>query len=221
MYFFTIKSHISKSGRHTCVTTSDYNETFVAVDSALYSFGPFILMSIINFTIVFKFVRAKWIQSNSTESTDQALSKSATRGTAMVVTVSVTFLILTTPVGLSNALFHVKRLSYIPLYRAFMNITQYLNHSINGVLYCIVGSKLRRKLINLFDIKRKRRSDTSIQPPTPASPIPMETTPELWDFQWVLHAFGYIYWRWQEFIFYCQLLSMKWSDWKGSYPASS
>ena len=92
VYFFTVKSHISKSsGRHTCVTTSDYNDTLVAVDSALYSFGPFILMFIINFTIVFKFARAKWMQSNSTESTDQAQSKSATRGTAIVVTVSVTF----------------------------------------------------------------------------------------------------------------------------------
>ena len=92
-------------------------------------------------------------QSNSTESTNQALVKVATRGTAMVVTVSVTLLLLTAPTAVPNALSYFIRLGSFLLYRAFMNLTQYLNHGINSVLYCIVGSIFRRELIKLFNRK--------------------------------------------------------------------
>ena len=44
-----------------------------------------------------------------------------------------------------------------PLYRAFMNFTQYLNHSINDVLYVIVGTKFRNELLKL--VCRKERPD--------------------------------------------------------------
>ena len=92
-------------------------------------------MFITNFVIVLKFmtVKCKSGQNHSTESTNQALAKSATRGTAIVITVSVTFLILTTPTAVYMALPHVIQL---PFYLLFMNFTAYLNHSINGVLYC-------------------------------------------------------------------------------------
>ena len=115
------------------------------------------LMTITNFAIVLKFLRAKCgsAQNDSTESSNQALVKSATRGTAMVFIVSFTFLILTAPVGVDNALTKVIRLGQIPLYRVFMNSTQYLNHSINGLLYCIVGSRFRSELLQL--ICRKER----------------------------------------------------------------
>ena len=88
----------------------------------------------------------------STESTNQALAKSATRGTAMVVTISVTFLILTLPIALNNA--HGFRLHFSPVYQAFMNLTQYLNHSINGVLYCIVGSRFRQEFLKIMGLDK-------------------------------------------------------------------
>ena len=159
VYFFTVTSLFRiSSGLHTCVTTGDYNFTLQVLDYIFYSFAPFTLMSITNFAIVLKFMIAK-CKSKSKESTDQALAKSATRGIAMVVTVSITFLLLTAPVGLDNALLNVIRIGRIPFYRAFMNITQYLNHSINGVLYCIVGSRFRRDLLNLFN---RKQSDKTI-----------------------------------------------------------
>ena len=61
-------------------------------------------MFITNFAIVFKFMAAK-CKSTSTESTNQALGKATTRGTAIVVAISVTFLILTTAVY--AAVYHV------------------------------------------------------------------------------------------------------------------
>ena len=55
----------------------------------------------------------------STESTNQALAKAATRGTAMVVTVSVMFLILTALSALDKTLLHVIPLQYNPVYYLF------------------------------------------------------------------------------------------------------
>ena len=147
-----LESHfIKSSGRHMCLFNFDRSIISIlnAVDSVLYSFGPFALLFITNFAIVFKFMRAKCKQ-NSTECTNQALVKSATRGTTMVITVSVTFLILTTPSAVNMALLPNIALQDDPVYSIINNFAQYLNHSINGVLYCIVGSKFRNELLNLF-----------------------------------------------------------------------
>ena len=72
----------------------------------------------------------------------------------MVVTVSVTFIVLTAPVSIDQAL--GRKLTPFPLYYAFMTSMQYLNHSINGVLYCIVGTKFREEMVKLLKCQRKR-----------------------------------------------------------------
>ena len=161
LLFFLIKAGvIVSSGYDTCVYTVDIRGALDIVDSILYSFGPFILMFITNLAIVLNFMRAKCqsSQGNSTESTSQALTKSATRGTAMVVTVSVTFLLLTAPTGVAYAQSFIIRLEDVPLYRVFMNLTRYLNHSINGVLYIIVGSRFRMELLKIFNRKERPES---------------------------------------------------------------
>ena len=156
VYFVGFESDISKSsGHHICVLNSEYWEILDAMDSLLYSFGPFTIMLITNFAIVFKFMRAKCNRNNSTESTNQALAKSATRGTAMVVSVSVTFLLLTAPTAVYMIQSSGTRLSNNQFYRAFMNLTQYLNHSINGILYIIFGSRFRRELLKIFSRKER------------------------------------------------------------------
>ena len=138
-----------------CVYNIDFKviSILIILDSVLYSFGPFLLMLMTNFAIVLQFMTAK-CKSTSTESTNQALAKSATRGTAMVVTVSITFILLTAPTAVYGALF-VNRVADNPMYVVFMNFAQYLNHSINGLLYCIVGSRFRTKLLKLCCRKEK------------------------------------------------------------------
>ena len=165
MNIFFLESHVIKlSDRHMCLYNFDSSVVLIlnTASSVLNSFVPFILMFITNFAIAFKFMRAKCesSQCNSSQSTNQALVKSATRGTAMVVTVSVAFLILTTPTAVELALWPRIRLSYILVYNVIKNFAQYLNHSINGLLYCIVGSKFRNELLKLF-CGRKRSDDTS------------------------------------------------------------
>ena len=152
MCFFFRKSQIDKpSGYKTCVTDSIFiniYSVYFRVDAVLYSFAPFTLMTITNLAIVFKFMKVKCriLSINSMESTSQALVKSATRGTAMVVTVSVTFFLLTTPISVYSASSAWTPLFKHPLFRTFMNIAQYLNHSINGIVYCIVGSRFTREM---------------------------------------------------------------------------
>ena len=153
--FLSFKPFITPSGRHICIF-NDINLYIVlrAIDSVLYSFRPFTIMLITNFAIAFKFMTAKCNQNNSSESTNQALAKSATRGTAMVVSVSVTFLLLTVPssVGIPQA--SGIQLGSNPLYRAFVNLTQYLNHSINGVLYNL-WIEIQKELLKIFSRKER------------------------------------------------------------------
>ena len=170
-WIFTIESKFNVwIGGYICASNDNYRYVFDYIDSILYSYGPFLLILLTNFAIALRFMRAKCrnIQSNCTESTSQALSKSATRGTAMVVTVSVTFLILTAPTAVHLT---INPLGIrFPLYLAFMNLTQYLNNSINGVLYIIVGSKFRKELIELFH-RKKGPGARRLPIQSPASPI--------------------------------------------------
>ena len=74
--------------------TGNYRVILIAVDSILYSFGPFTLMFLTNFAFCLIFLRAYWNQNYSSESTNQVLAKSAPGGTVMMVTVSATFLLV-------------------------------------------------------------------------------------------------------------------------------
>ena len=159
VYFFAFETIVKPSGNKDCVRNEKYTVALWSVDSVLYSFGPLALMFLTNIAIVFKFMRAKCKSNKSSEVTKQALAKAATRGTAMVVTVSVIFLLLNTPEGLKNAVPSLA-LEEIPWYRVFMNFTSYLNHSINGVLYCIVGTRFRLELYKIFC--RKKTSSEGI-----------------------------------------------------------
>ena len=101
-------------------------------------------MIISNCAIIYKLLLAKWLAKwGGTESTNQALSKAAMKGTAMLIRVSITFIILT---GLTAVSLVVDPLNAHPIERVIMNLLQHLNHSINGVLYCTVGTRFRNEL---------------------------------------------------------------------------
>ena len=121
-------------------------------------------MIITNCAIIYKLLMAKFLtKRRGTESTCQALSKNATKGTAMLITVSITFIILTGPTGVS---FIIDPLNAHPIQRVVINLMQYLNHAINGVLYCIVGTRFRNELFKAIscrrNICRRRESGSSI-----------------------------------------------------------
>ena len=75
-----------------------YDDIYYQIHSIFYSFAPFTIMIIVNCMIIFKFMMAKRQNCRGgTESVSQALSKSAVKGTVMLVTVSTAFIILMGP----------------------------------------------------------------------------------------------------------------------------
>ena len=91
---------------------------------------------------------AKWKNRRAdTESVNQALSKSAVKGSVMLLTVSFAFLILTGPMCVYTSMIE----NDLPeIVYGVTVILQYINHSINGILYCITGSRFRQELMTLF-----------------------------------------------------------------------
>ena len=80
----------------------NYKMIHSRIDAILYSFAPFTIMVVANTAIIFKLLAAKLkSKRNGTESTNQALGKSAVKGTTMLITVSMMFIILTAPVAIS------------------------------------------------------------------------------------------------------------------------
>ena len=155
-----LSKRVEMYGYVYCDLSECYWSIFRLTDSVLYSFGPFFIMIIMNSAIIIKFILAKRRSAQgSTESTSQAMSKAATRGTAMLVTVSVTFMLLTGPLAIGTAL----EMQFHPMVQILVfTIPQYLNHSINGVLYCVVGTRFRKELTNvLCCCKFRRNGDNS------------------------------------------------------------
>ena len=172
-WFFVVKQRTADEGvKNSACVFEDYFVKFLPlyrqIDSVLYSFGPFAIMGLANIAIIFKFIRAKVVNSRSrTQSTNQALSNAAMRGTAILITVTMTFIILTGP---TNIIFVTKaRVDVHPLLQSFLYIGVALNHSINGLLYTIVGSKFRKELTDMlcctkrqpFEAKGGRVSNSS------------------------------------------------------------
>ncbi len=113
-------------------------------NAAVCSFIPFIFMIFANFAIIYKFMKARRKnQQGGTGSTSQALSKAATRGTAMLITVSTVFIITTAPTSIVWAITSQPD----ELLYAITSFLKYVNYSINGFLYTIVGSRFRSELI--------------------------------------------------------------------------
>ena len=118
----------------------------------LYSFVPIIIMVLANAAIISKLM---FIKFRGISHTNESVSKSSTRGSIMVVTVSMAFLILTFPRAVDSAIKF--KFSSLPFGGISMLTMQYLNHSINGMLYCIFGQKFRNELWKVIMSCRKKQ----------------------------------------------------------------
>ena len=161
-FFFIYAAKNRENGVKYCTWVNipdGYDDIYWQIDAILYSFAPFTIMIIVNCMIIFKFMMAKWQnRRGGTESVSQALSKSAVKGTAMLVTVSTAFIVLTGPASLDVAIFG----DDLPVMVYGVTVLlQYLNHSINAVLYCISGSRFRHELMKVLGCYSPKRKSTS------------------------------------------------------------
>ena len=132
-YFFTIRT--KSPGWCEDVYVSEGYATFrEKLNPILYSYGPFYIMGFTNIAIIYKFVRAKLAaKSRGTESTNQALSNAAMRGTAILVSVSLMFIAFTAPHSIAY------------------DIAEDLPHPIVGaVIFCTDALKSCHKWLNLL-----------------------------------------------------------------------
>ena len=146
-FFFIMRKHEDNYCEYIQVPES-YIMIVNRIDSVLYSFAPFVIMGLLNIAIIYKFVKAKLetARAGTTESTNQALSKSAMRGTAILITVSTTFILLTGPTSITYFITHYPH----QLVLAVDYVLMCMNHSINAVLYCIVGTRFRQEVFKTF-----------------------------------------------------------------------
>ena len=160
-WFFVIGAVYKEKSRNTTCRYKDfildYILTILKVDGVISFWGPFAIMACCTSAIIYKFVQAKRaFKRGGTESTNQALGSAAMRGTAILIAVTITFMVL---IGPANIILTMSIRAY-PILEPILYVGIQLNHSINGVLYCIVGSKFRKELIKTLRCNRKDTVDT-------------------------------------------------------------
>ena len=155
--FFIRGAEIDSNRLKRCVwvrVSESYLIIYCQVDAFLYSFLPLSVILIANFLIILKFMIAKCKNRHGgTQSVNQALSKSAVKSTAMLLTVSFAFAILTGPIAIGKTLMGDH--PHVMVYGVTI-ILQYLNHSTDGLLYCISQSRFRHELMDLFHCCRNK-----------------------------------------------------------------
>ena len=121
------------------------------IHAILYSSLPFIVLLLLNLIIIIGLCRVQ--QQRATMHAEGTTTKSTLTGmTSMLISVSVVFLILTTPYSVF-IIFAIAqgRLIVNLLYISY--ILQALNHSINLWLYCLTGTKFRKEFIAMIQCK--------------------------------------------------------------------
>ena len=148
-FFFIIKLRTLPNGTYECVSSEAFLRYIQIlwnyIISSLYSFIPFAIMILGNRAILCRVMLVKWKSRNaSSENTSQALNKTALSGLFMLLAISLAFLIFTGPIAIVYNVY--KKIP--PTVFAITHALEYLNHSINSVLYCISGSRFRKELIS-------------------------------------------------------------------------
>ena len=144
------------------------------VDTFFYAIIPIVIMFIANGAIIHKLM---YIKYKGISHTNESVNKSSTRGSIMVVSVSLAFLILTSPSAVYSA---ADLWSFThPLAELAVVYMIYLNHSINGILYCIFGQKFRKELLTLIHCCGNNKKRDSSRSTTMSSVISVTETRNL------------------------------------------
>ena len=124
---------------------------FIMLNTLFYALVPIFIMLLTNAAIICKLM---YIKYKGMSHKNESVSKSSTRGSVMVVTVSLAFIILTSSRVVDNV-FRLK-ITLSHLHNLFTATMMYLNHSINGIPYCIFGEKFRTELGKVMLLCRKK-----------------------------------------------------------------
>ena len=179
---FTWSVKITEKG--TCVPEENYSnfhkDVMPWIDAVFYSFLPFVILITFNVLIICSFRKAyrrqKTLHGNPTSHKSASHNRSSInhRMTAMLLSVTFTFIIMTAPktilLCIRNEVFmFLKYNTYdfqeIALYTLITRIADlciYTNHAINFFLYCVSGQRFRKEMKQLFLCRRSRSASLSL-----------------------------------------------------------
>ena len=166
-FFWTVslneRGHCAYLEEHTHF----HDEVWPWIDATLYSFLPFALLLIFNILIIYD--NRRHLKRRSTLHAKRKKDGKYNSGfhyrlSAMLVTVSIVFLLLSAPnvilISIRKEYFDfsegVPDFQDVATYSLWSRTTSfclYLNHSVNFLLYCVSGQRFRRELINLLRCK--------------------------------------------------------------------
>ncbi len=123
--------------------SSESYDYFIIFDDIFYSLLPCILIFFFNLTIIFKLLHSKFRSKQSNQTS--AMSKTAMSTTLMLLSVSITFTILTSPAAIGYLIF----LDFSTMPEVLYHISIYLyyvNHSCNALMYTMLSPRFRREI---------------------------------------------------------------------------
>jgi hypothetical protein len=133
-----------------------WNNVWLWVDLVIYSVIPFTSIVACNCLLVYKVRQSKLKRTTLQDQANDAVTSRMTSMTRMLITVSLMFIILTSPVTIyflirGQIVVKTKRQSEtLQLTYAITTIISLINHAINFLLYCVSGSQFRREVFLMF-----------------------------------------------------------------------
>ena len=143
-----------------------YTHIWQWVDAALYSYIPFIVMIVCNSLIIAKLLQSKMNKKKTEGGSSRTRMKTMT---AMLFSITFSFLILTTPMSLYMSLSNLwwsdiyKPCSNLILFWPIVNLLFYLNNAVNFLCYCVSGPSFRREVMRMCGcacVSNRVRSET-------------------------------------------------------------
>ncbi len=123
-----------------------YYDLYAIFDNLCYSLLPGILIFTFNITIVVKLLSVKHRSQQANQTS--AVSTSAMSTTVMLLSVSVSFTILTTPITVYYIIY--RDWYAVPELYQLMMFLLYVNHSSNAVMYTLISPTFRRGVKRFF-----------------------------------------------------------------------
>lgn len=146
------------------------------VDAAMYSFIPFVVITVFNILLIKRISEARNMRkhlqqytvrrksSTCSGNTNAKSFENSKRLTRMLIAVSFTFLVTTLPVNVFHIVSpvlgpddktmelgeYIESFALFSLLRTIAEMLMYLNHSINFFLYCVTGKQFRYQFMQLI-----------------------------------------------------------------------
>ena len=133
-----------------CQQKTGFIRTTTMIDFAFYSLVPSIILFSGNVLLILRLYKRIDFRRSSLSGELGSVSRETRRTTSMLITVSLTFLVLTTPVSIYYVIasfIDIPTTSEILVCRIILQVLSSSNHAVNFLLYCISGRVFRRALM--------------------------------------------------------------------------